>query len=85
MQRKQESVGMVENQTETNAVGRPPKPEHLKRKNRVVILLNDAELKSLDEHIVEAGFADRNDFGRKLILDEIGRAKRGQLKETSDE
>ncbi|KIC42259.1 hypothetical protein RA27_02425 [Ruegeria sp. ANG-R] len=57
-------------------LGRKPKPEALKRKNRVVLLFTDDEQAALDRHIEEQGFADRNDFGRKLILDQIG-YKRG--------
>ena len=59
-------------QTSEMTVGRPPKPEHLKRKNRVVLLMTDDEAKALDEHVAEKGFADRNDFARELILREIG-------------
>lgn len=62
---------MDKRMTKEATLGRPPKPEHLKRKNRVVILLTDDEIIALDSHISERGFADRNDFGRTLILKEI--------------
>lgn len=54
------------------SVGRPPKPKHLRRTNRVVLLLTDDELEALDRHVEAEGFADRNDFARELLLKRVG-------------
>lgn len=62
---------MAEIQSEIAAVGRPPKPDHLKQKNRVVIMLNDADLAALDDYVTAQGYADRSDFIRPLIMDKI--------------
>lgn len=57
-------------------MGRPPKPAHLKRTARVVILMTEEEAAALDEHVTNRDFADRSDFARPLILREIGYERR---------
>ena len=53
-------------------MGRPPKPDHLKRNKRFVLLFTDDEITALDRFIAENGYADRNDFGCDILLDHIG-------------
>lgn len=68
----------VAQQNSESILGRPPKPDHLKFRNRVVIQLNDDQLAALDEFIAGSpDFADRNDFGREVLMESIGYKRQG--------
>lgn len=70
--KKESEFRTVAGQTNETIVGRPPKPKHLKRTNRIVLLFTDEEQEALDTHVAENGYADRSDFARYLILRQIG-------------
>ena len=57
-------AGQTKNET---VVGRPPKPAHLKRDNRIVVMMTDDEVAALDHMVQSEGFADRSDLIRALL------------------
>lgn len=70
----------MQEQSSETTLGRPPKPAHLKRNNRIVIMVTDAEAEAIDAHVSQEGFADRTDFVRSLALEEVGYKRRAAAK-----
>lgn len=54
-------------------MGRPPVPSHLKRKNRLVVMLTEDEDAMLTQASKDAGAASVSDWVRETLLAAAGR------------
>lgn len=57
-------------QTEAQ-MGRPPLKDSQRKKNRVVLLFTDDELRRFNEYIEANGYGGHNDLGREAIFEKI--------------
>lgn len=67
---------MVGNAESEAQMGRPPKKDSQKRRNRMVLLFTDGELELIKAHIEDNGYDGQNDFGREAILEKVVSTKR---------
>ena len=67
---------MVANAESEAQMGRPPKRDSQKRRNRMVLLFTDGELELIKNHIEDYGYDGQNDFGRDVILERVVSNKR---------
>lgn len=49
-------------------MGRPPKKTSLLRRNRMVLLFTDAEMRAIEEFIDREEYDGQNDLGRQAVL-----------------
>lgn len=67
---------MVGNSESEAQMGRPPKKDSQKRRNRMVILLTDAERKRVSDFIEDHEFDGDGDFGRAAFEEFISSRNR---------